>query len=132
MPGAEYVRLCGCGCSRPLRDKNGDPDFGRFFFNNDCKARDKAARTALRRLHQEKRVERRKTCPTCKRTKKRIWLIVIRPDGRRVRVGVLNDKTAQQIIAASRMPDPAALTLAIIPTPKQPAQVKIARRKVAR
>lgn len=117
MPGAEYVRVCICGCRRELLNKDGEPDLERFFFNEECRRRDKIARIDQQRRRKEAKSDRRKTCPTCKRTKKRFYLTVMRPDGKFVKVGVLNQKTADKVIAAAAMPSPGVRPPAAVSTP---------------
>jgi len=104
MPGAEYVRVCTCGCKNELRDKNGEPDFDRVFFSFECRRRDKIARIAAQRARKKQKRKLRKTCADCGRKKTRTWLTVHRRDGRRVKVGVMNHDTAEEIIAAAAMP----------------------------
>ena len=120
MAGVEYVRVCGCGCQRELRDKHGEPDFERFFFSDECRGRDKTARVAQKRARKKHKETLRKTCPGCNRKKVRTWLTVYRPDGLRVKIGVMNPATARKIIAAAAMPPDAARTLplAVIPIKK--------------
>lgn len=88
-------RFCVCGCGRELKDKDGETDFTRIFFDSDCRGRDKAARIDQQRRRKQKKIERRKTCPTCKRSKLRFWIKV-----KGVRVGLLNRDTADKILAA--------------------------------
>ena len=51
--GQAGVRICRCGCGRPLLKKDGAPDWSRRrFATHDCLAADKRNRVAAKRVHQ--------------------------------------------------------------------------------
>jgi hypothetical protein len=38
------ARFCVCGCGQELKDKDGNTDYDRVFFNGACRNKDKAQR----------------------------------------------------------------------------------------
>jgi hypothetical protein len=55
------ARYCVCGCGQELKDKSGNTDYERVFFDRTCRNRDKAQRMR----DQRARMNKQKRCSKC-------------------------------------------------------------------
>jgi hypothetical protein len=55
------ARFCVCGCGNELKDKDGNTDYARVFFESECRNKDKAQR--LR--DQRKKMKQQSHCSKC-------------------------------------------------------------------